>query len=523
MLTDGTVAAWGDDGALQLGNGFPTADQASPILVPGIGDPGDPRAVAVAGGEQHSLALLDNGTILAWGDNAFGQLGTGGAFQSLPTLVPGITTAVAIAAAGTHSMALLRDGRVMAWGRDNHGQLGDGTIGLPNIAGSPQFVTGLTGVAAIAAGGDSHSLAIQALANSDLRIDKLVSNSNPQVGETVDYTLRVRNLGPEVVPDVTVTDFLPNRMSFQSIVSSPPGATCSTPPVDGFGTIICERNANVLPGGSFDIVIRGLAVAAGPATEVAFVEGLLTNDPNFVNNRAEARVNVFEPEADLSITKVASDYDLVSGSPGDPVTFTLTVSNPSALNLANVTVVDTLPASLAFTGLVDNSFTCSTLPLGGSGTITCTGALPPVSSETITISATAKTPGVANNTATVSYTPAPGQNPDPNTNNTTASASVNITAPAIPQVDLFIDKDASTFNVPVGQNFTYTFDVGNAGPNPAPAGVTAVDTLPAGITFQSLVITNPAVEPRRRWAAVGRSPAPPPHRSRWRPSRTASC
>jgi alpha-tubulin suppressor-like RCC1 family protein len=70
---------------------------------------------AVAAGVWHSLALLANGTVAAWGLNDYGQCTIPAALQ-----VPG--AAVAIAAGGWHSLALKADGTSVAWGRNDFGQ-----------------------------------------------------------------------------------------------------------------------------------------------------------------------------------------------------------------------------------------------------------------------------------------------------------------------------------------------------------------------------------------------------------------
>jgi len=62
---------------------------------------------AIASGYLHNLALKPNGTVLAWGYNAKGQLGNGTAIdQSVPIEVPGLTDISGIAGGGYHSLAL---------------------------------------------------------------------------------------------------------------------------------------------------------------------------------------------------------------------------------------------------------------------------------------------------------------------------------------------------------------------------------------------------------------------------------
>ena len=101
------------------------------------------NAVAVAGGYQNSLALRADGTVVAWGDNSFGQ-----------TIVPvGLTNVVAVASLFSHSLALRADGSVVGWGQVwNDRAFGYVPTTVPD---------GLTNVVAIAAG-DSHSLALTA-------------------------------------------------------------------------------------------------------------------------------------------------------------------------------------------------------------------------------------------------------------------------------------------------------------------------------------------------------------------------
>jgi alpha-tubulin suppressor-like RCC1 family protein len=95
------------------------------------------NAVAVAGGDAHSLALSGDGTVIGWGRNDAGQ-------ASPP---PGLTNAVAVAAGAEHSLALLADGSLLAWGSNNYGQ-----TNVPS---------GLSGFIAIAAGAN-HNLALNA-------------------------------------------------------------------------------------------------------------------------------------------------------------------------------------------------------------------------------------------------------------------------------------------------------------------------------------------------------------------------
>ncbi len=122
-----------------------------------------PDIVAVTAGLSHTCALNAAGSVLCWGDNTYGQLGTGtrtlGASNPYPRSVSGLTAAKAVAAGDAHTCALTTDGWVMCWGSNAYGQLGDGTT-VSQLA--PVTVTGLiSGVQQIAAGG-THTCALTA-------------------------------------------------------------------------------------------------------------------------------------------------------------------------------------------------------------------------------------------------------------------------------------------------------------------------------------------------------------------------
>jgi alpha-tubulin suppressor-like RCC1 family protein len=163
LLSSGTVMAWGGNNDGQLGDGS-TAGSDVPVAVGGLSG-----VTAISAGgcgrfpEGHSLALLSNGRVMAWGGNEYGQLGDGNTANSdVPVEVSGLREVVAISAGEFFSLALLKNGTVLAWGRNNLGQLGDGGTEESDV---PVVVQQLSGVTAISAGGcggspEGHSLAL---------------------------------------------------------------------------------------------------------------------------------------------------------------------------------------------------------------------------------------------------------------------------------------------------------------------------------------------------------------------------
>ncbi len=132
VANDGSLWAWGLGGSGQLGHGR-TDSRVSPVQVNAL--PEGRTAVQIAGGREHSLALASDGTVWAWGNGYYGQLGYGGNGNvyspNRVNLSPlGGRTVIAIASGYYHSVALAGDGTVWAWGHGFNGELGNGSGGL---------------------------------------------------------------------------------------------------------------------------------------------------------------------------------------------------------------------------------------------------------------------------------------------------------------------------------------------------------------------------------------------------------
>ncbi|MFO0885667.1 MAG: fibrinogen-like YCDxxxxGGGW domain-containing protein [Pirellulales bacterium] len=121
FVVGGSVLSFGADYNEALGDG--SAGQTHrPVAAPvaGITD-----AIAVAGHFSHGLALKADGTVWAWGNNGFGQLGDGSTTTRTSAIqVAGLSNIVAIAAGDYHSLALRGDGTVWAWGKNGIGEWG---------------------------------------------------------------------------------------------------------------------------------------------------------------------------------------------------------------------------------------------------------------------------------------------------------------------------------------------------------------------------------------------------------------
>jgi prepilin-type N-terminal cleavage/methylation domain-containing protein len=174
LKSDGTVWAWGDNGSGVLGNNSPT-NSASKVPVQVVGKDGLDfltGVVAIASADSTSYAVKSDGTVWAWGDNGYGELGlnTVGGESKTPVQVLGpngigyLSNFKSIFAGNYSAFAVKSDGAVFAWGDNEQGGLGIGTL-TPSYA--PTQVLGSGGVGFIGnvvtgSAGDHHTLALKA-------------------------------------------------------------------------------------------------------------------------------------------------------------------------------------------------------------------------------------------------------------------------------------------------------------------------------------------------------------------------
>jgi hypothetical protein len=164
LMNDNSVKGWGKNNFGQVGIGSAGNTDISPTTIQGL-----TNVKALYAGDQASYALLNDGTVKAWGSDVGGQQGDGPTAAdcagisgypcvSSPTTIPGLTNVKELGVAEGHVMALLNDGTVRVWGGDRGGALGD--AGTPadtcnfnqKCSKAPIAVAGLTGVKSIGAG-----------------------------------------------------------------------------------------------------------------------------------------------------------------------------------------------------------------------------------------------------------------------------------------------------------------------------------------------------------------------------------
>jgi alpha-tubulin suppressor-like RCC1 family protein len=120
------AVAWGANHQTQLGAGYRSGRQLSPVPVLGLSN-----ITSVDAGYHFSIALLSDGTLRAWGGNDKGQLGDGTREETgTPAEVVGLKEVTQVAVGGLHDLALLKNGTVWSWGAAEYGERGNGESGF---------------------------------------------------------------------------------------------------------------------------------------------------------------------------------------------------------------------------------------------------------------------------------------------------------------------------------------------------------------------------------------------------------
>jgi uncharacterized repeat protein (TIGR01451 family) len=196
-------------------------------------------------------------------------------------------------------------------------------------------------------------------------------------------------------------------------------------------------------------------------------------DPHIENNSSTVTTTV-GPAADLALAKTMG-----KAQAGQPLVYTLAVTNKGPSAASAVTVKDTLPAGTTFKSAAPSQGTCS----ASGQAVTCgLGALASGGSAqvSITVEVAATATGSLKNTATVE-----GPEPDPDKSNNEASVEGAVSPPVPTDPNLKVVKTADTSSPRVGSPFAYDVEVTNMNGGEA-KNVKVVDTLNGPVKVVSI-------------------------------------
>jgi len=329
----------------------------------------------------------------------------------------------------------------------------------------------------------------------DLAITKAVSGgASPAFGGTVTYEITVTNLASSTgdARGFTVTDTLPAGLTF---VPGSFDANGTGVLLNAVGQVLTFTGVPLNIGNavtfSFDATIGQNAAAnlANTATVAPFDNGTVA-DVDLVagNNTASAPIN---PTRQVNLVVTKDDGVAVGefATPGQSITYSITVTNTGTSDAVNVNVVDTLPA-----GVIGNSIT-----VGGNEILDnnpdagiLSFVLPSVPTgvgNAVTVLVNANIGSAVTGPITNQVQISGGGVGDPVDGN-----SAQVTTNLLPVVDARITKTGPATAIPGGALVTYTLRVVNDGPSVA-TNVVVTDPLPAGlsspvITRNGVAVTN---------------------------------
>jgi alpha-tubulin suppressor-like RCC1 family protein len=282
LCSDGTLASWGSNSSGALGNNSTTTSKV-PVVVDRSGVLAGRTVVAISAGSGFNLVACSDGTVAAWGDNGSGQLGDGTTIDRLaPVLLDrsGVLagrSVTAVDARGSnqfslyHSVALCSDGSVVTWGFGSSGQLGNGSTNsslVPLLAARTGELSGKTVITALCGGDSTHALC------SDGSMAGWGGNSYGQLGNGSTNN----SFAPVAVGGLGAGErFQTAAVGLGSVLARtalPPAALATTLSASGLQDTGAQLNGSVIAQGSttavsfeYGLTTRyGSTVAAGPAS-----------------------------------------------------------------------------------------------------------------------------------------------------------------------------------------------------------------------------------------------------------------
>jgi uncharacterized repeat protein (TIGR01451 family) len=323
-----------------------------------------------------------------------------------------------------------------------------------------------------------------------LQITKTDGQTFAALGAPITYTITVKNAGPSIINSVKATDVIPKIILNPTFAVST--GTFSPTKIAGSTTDSWAgdwTNLNLIPGSTstdtVTLTVSGTLDANALAGTNNLTNTVTVDKPSSFTGSgygtsytidtanstlAATDIDSIKPIADLSVTKTDNQSTAI---PGQPTSYTMTVTNNGPSTVNSLTLNDSLPAALL------NPLFEPIVGTYSSGTKLWSGlTLQPSQSVSLILSGTIDPAATGTLTNTVTVAPAGGvADPTPNDSDDSATDNTTLT----PQADLAISKSDGNLAVDPGEAIAYTLLVTNLGPSTVNS-VKIADPLPSPFT-----------------------------------------
>jgi uncharacterized repeat protein (TIGR01451 family)/gliding motility-associated-like protein len=311
---------------------------------------------------------------------------------------------------------------------------------------------------------NNNTVFLPLIVETDLAITKTADRAEVAVGDTITYTITVRNQGPDDATGVQVVETLPSTLAFIDYTSfrdNVPTTFAYNPATSTF------KIGNLAFGETATIKLRVRVLSSGNLVNRVRVIGN-EPDPDKDDDEDEEPVVVPGVVTDLQTIKTV---DKTRANVGDALTYTIVARNNGPNAATGVIIRDVLPTGqINITGQTSTNGTNLDINTG----IWTIGNLASGQSVTLTINAVITGTGTIVNTAIIR-----GNQADQQPANNTSTVVTVVTPGAGPgaMADLQVQKTVNKTRASIGDALVYTVTARNVGPDNA-TGVTVRDVLP---------------------------------------------
>ncbi|WP_409199332.1 Ig-like domain repeat protein [Methanobrevibacter sp. DSM 116169] len=296
--------------------------------------------------------------------------------------------------------------------------------------------------------------------NVNLTITKTPGANSVNIGEIINYTIVITNIGNDNATNVTVIDYIPNTLDCVGFVG--------------------DWTYNNLTG----TWIYNNVLNAGETVELILIFRVNTNATTFINNTVNVTSNQTPDGKNASsnnttITNVSlaiiKNTNVTKVNVNEMINYTVTVTNVGTSIANTVTIFDHIPAGLTYVSYLGDEWDYN----NATGIWTYNGSLGINESVSIVLffRVNANATGFLNNSVTIKTNETPG-------GHTNTSDDINITG-----VIFDITKIPSLEAVKIGDMINYTISIYNIGFDDA-TEVVLTDFIPEGLTYVDFVGDN---------------------------------